>query len=183
DGGRFLLPELPSLNYKVWVRGYGLSDSTPVDLKPSTNQVTLKATSAKTPQEAAKVYPGDYWFSMLAPPAKDLFPGTGPTGNGLGAQMATQDHWINRLKSGCNFCHQLGNALTRDTKHVFAAKPELKTDAEAWEWRLGVGVRGTNMYSLLGQMGKDPTLHSLSDWTDRIEKSEVPPAPPRPTGI
>ena len=43
--------------------------------------------------------------------------------------------------------------------HVFAAKPELKTHEEAWEWRLGgVGVRGTNMYGLLGQMGKDPTL-------------------------
>jgi hypothetical protein len=97
--------------------------------------------------------------------------------------MVTQDHWINSLKSGCNFCHQLGNALTRDTKHVFAAKPELKTDTEAWEWRLGTGVRGTNMYSLLGQMGKDPTLHSLATWTEDIEKGVVPPAPPRPSGI
>ena len=70
--------------------------------------------------------------------------------------MLIQDHWINSLKSDCNFCHQLGNALTRDVKHVFAAKPELKTDAEAWEWRLGVGVRGTNMYSLLGPDGQGP---------------------------
>jgi hypothetical protein len=120
---------------------------------------------------------------MVEPPAKNLFPGTGPSGNGLGLGMTDQDHWINSLKSGCNFCHQLGNALTRDVTHVFAAKPELKTHTEAWEWRLGVGVRGTNMYSLLGQMGKDPTLHALSDWTERIAKGEVPPAPPRPTGI
>ena len=27
DGGRFLLPELPEAQYKVWVRGYGLVDS------------------------------------------------------------------------------------------------------------------------------------------------------------
>ena len=40
--------------------------------------------------------------------------------------MLDQDHWINSLKSGCNFCHQLGNALTRDVKHVFAAQPELR---------------------------------------------------------
>jgi hypothetical protein len=183
DGGRFVVPELPGATYKVWVRGYGVVDSTPVDAKPAATQLSLRVASAKTPQEAAKVYPGDYWLSMLEPPAKNLFPGTGPEGNGLGRGMTDQDHWINSLKSGCNFCHQLGNALTRDTKHVFAAKPELKTDTEAWEWRLGVGVRGTNMYSLLGQMGKEPTLHALSNWTERIEKGEVPPAPARPTGI
>src|SRR5580693_3069300 len=183
DNGKFVLPELPGATYKVWVRGYGLVDSTSVDAKPSTAQLALKVSTAKTPQEAVKVYPGDYWLSMMAPPAKNLFPGTGPEGNGLGRGMITQDHWINSLKSGCNFCHQLGNALTRDTKHVFAAKPELKTDTEAWEWRLGTGVRGTNMYSLLGQMGKDPTLKALSDWTQGIEAGAVPPAPPRPTGI
>ena len=183
DNGKFVLPELPGATYKVWVRGYGLADSTPVDVKPSTAPLALKVATAKTPQEAAKVYPGDYWLSLLEPPAKNLFPGTGPEGNGLGRGMITQDHWINSSKSGCNFCHQLGNALTRDTKHVFAAKPELKTDTEAWEWRLGTGVRGTNMYSLLGQMGKDPTLKALSGWTERIEKGDVPPAPPRPTGI
>jgi len=183
DNGKFVLPELPGATYKVWVRGYGLVDSTPVDAKPSTAQLALKVATAKTPQEAAKVYPGDYWLSMMEPPAKNLFPGTGPEGNGLGRGMTDQDHWINSLKSGCNFCHQLGNALTRDTKHVYAARPDVKTDTEAWEWRLGVGVRGTNMYSLLGQMGKDPTLKALSGWTERIEKGEVPPAPPRPTGI
>jgi hypothetical protein len=183
DAGKFLLPELPVANYKVWVRGYGLVDSNPIQMKPSATEMTLKAVSAKTPGEAAKVYPGDYWLSMMAPPAKDLFPGTGVSGNGLGLGMTDQDHWVNSLKSGCNFCHQLGNALTRDVSHVLAAKPELKTHTEAWEWRLGVGVRGTNMYSLLGQMGKDPTLKSLSDWTERIAAGEVPPAPSRPSGI
>ena len=183
DQGRFMLPELPAVSYKVWVRGYGLVDSKPVDLKPAAAQVTLKVTSAKTPQEAAKVYPGDYWLSMMAPPPKSLFPGTGPEGNGIGTRMLTQDNWINTLKSGCNFCHQLGNPLTRDVTHVFAAKPELKTHAEAWEWRLGTGVRGTNMYSLLGQMGKDPTLKALSDWTMAVANGAVPPTPPRPTGI
>src|SRR6478752_8972109 len=55
DQGRFMLPELPNANYKVWVRGYGLADSTPVDGKPGAT-LNLKATNAKTPQEAAKVY-------------------------------------------------------------------------------------------------------------------------------
>ena len=30
DQGRFLIPDLPKANYKVWVRGYGLVDSSPV---------------------------------------------------------------------------------------------------------------------------------------------------------
>src|SRR5579862_4401806 len=158
DQGKYLLPELPAVNYKVWVRGYGIVDSAKVNAKPSANQVALKVTSAKTPQEAAKVYPGDYWLSLLEPPAKNLFPGTGdkadnnPNGNGLGAGMLDQDHWINTLKSGCNFCHQLGEALNRDVTHVWAARPELpKTHEAAWSWRLGVGVRGSNMLGTMRQ--------------------------------
>src|SRR6202142_373958 len=30
DQGRYLLPDLPRANYKIWVRGYGLVDSDPV---------------------------------------------------------------------------------------------------------------------------------------------------------
>jgi hypothetical protein len=33
--------------------------------------------------------------------------------------MLTQNHWINTLKSGCNFCHQLGNNLTRTLDDVY----------------------------------------------------------------
>ena len=34
DEGRFLLPELPPATYSVWVRGYGLVDSRPVNAAP-----------------------------------------------------------------------------------------------------------------------------------------------------
>src|SRR5713226_8555998 len=60
DRGRFMVPELPAANYSVWVRGYGLVDSTPIRMKPSAAAVTLKTTAAKTPQEAARIYPGNY---------------------------------------------------------------------------------------------------------------------------
>jgi len=183
DGGRFMLPELPDANYRVWVRGYGLVDSTPVQSKPGATGLALNATLAKTPAEAAKVYPADYWLSMLEPPAKSEFPGTGAKGNGIGPAMLTQNHYINSLKSDCNFCHQLGNAETRDVEHVLKAKPELKTHEEAWEWRLGTGVRGTSMYAVLNTQGKDRLLKTYAGWTERIAKGEVPPAPPRPKGV
>src|ERR1043166_7513588 len=154
DGGKFVVPELPQATYRVFVRGYGLVDSTPVALKPGANNVQLQAVVAKTPQEGAKVYPADYWLSLLEPPAASEFPGTGPEGNGIGRTMLTQNHYINSLKSDCNFCHQLGNAETRDIQHVLKAKPELKTHVNAWEWRLGTGVRGSSMYSVLTRQGK-----------------------------
>jgi hypothetical protein len=183
DRGRFMLPDLPAANYSVWVRGYGLADSTPTQMKPSPNAITLRATPAKTPQEAAKVYPGDYWLSMLEPPKESEFPGRGNDANGIGPAMQSQAHWINSIKSDCNFCHQLGNQLTRSVDHVFKAKPELKTHEEAWEWRLGVGVRGTAMYGVLNNQGQKRALQTYADWTRRVEKGEVPPAPPRPRGV
>jgi hypothetical protein len=183
DRGRFVVPDLPAATYSVFVRGYGLVDSPRVTLKPAATSVTLRAVVAKTPQEAAVVYPGNYWLSLLQPPDPSLFPGTGAEGNGVGPAMQSQNHWINSLKSDCNFCHQLGNKLTRSVDHIFKAKPELKTHAEAWEWRLGTGVRGTAMYGVLTNQGKDPSLKVFSDWTERVAKGEVPPMPPRPQGV
>src|SRR5438094_6635937 len=34
DSGRYLVPQLPKANYRVWVRGYGLVDSSPVQAAP-----------------------------------------------------------------------------------------------------------------------------------------------------
>jgi hypothetical protein len=181
ERGRFTVPELPPANYSVWVRGYGLVDSKPTPMKPGPAAVTLTVTPAATPLEAAKVYPGNYWLSLLEPPPAGEFPGTGT--NGLGPAMQTQNHWINSLKSDCNFCHQLGNRLTRSVDHVLKAKPELKTHTEAWEWRLGTGVRGTSMYAVLNTQGPQRSLKVYADWTERIAKGEVPPAPPRPQGV
>jgi hypothetical protein len=183
DRGRFMLPELPAASYSVFVRGYGLADSARQQMKPGTAPVTLRVNPAKTPLEAAQVYPGNYWLSMLEPPAAQEFPGTGAKGNGLGPTMLSQNHWINSLKSDCNFCHQLGNRLTRSVDHVFKAKPELKTHAEAWEWRLGTGVRGDSMYGVITRQGPERSLQVYADWTERVAKGEVPPAPARPSGV
>src|SRR5580765_3888125 len=74
DVGKFVIPELPAASYRVFVRGYGLVDSLPVSLKPGAADVQLTATLAKTAKDAAKVYPADYWLSLLEPPAPSEFP-------------------------------------------------------------------------------------------------------------
>src|SRR5690606_39316609 len=77
DEGRFVLPELPMVNYHVWVRGYGLRDSDKTYLRPGAHDVTLTVEAAATPAEAAKVYPADHWWALLEPPAKEEFRAAG----------------------------------------------------------------------------------------------------------
>ena len=81
DLGRYVLPELPKAKYQVWVRGYGLVDSKPVEAAPG-NRVDLTATTAPDPKAAAEYYPANYWWSLLKPPPASDFPGTGAAGNG-----------------------------------------------------------------------------------------------------
>src|SRR5438046_9768786 len=97
DRGRYLLPDLPKANYNVWTRGYGLVDSTKVKAAPG-KAVNLSATIAPSAKAAAEYYPGNYWYSMINIPAKNEFPGTGPTGNGIAPTMLSQAQWIRNMK-------------------------------------------------------------------------------------
>ena len=45
DKGQYVLPGLPKAKYQLWVRGYGLVDSKPVDATPG-NRVDLTASVA-----------------------------------------------------------------------------------------------------------------------------------------
>jgi hypothetical protein len=178
DAGRYALPQLPTATYNVWVRGYGLADSDKVEGRPGDTALNLTAKIASSPAEAAKVYPGNYWFSLLQPPAKSEFPGTGESGNGIPPAMATQAHWMFNLKSGCNFCHQLGNEITRSLGHMDHLG--FKTPEEAWIYRTQLGVRGSSMAGTMAQFGVQAGARVLGDWTTRIANGELPPVPPRP---
>lgn len=93
DGdGRFVLPDLPAGEYRVWARGYGLRDSPKVTARPG-ERVTLQVERASA-AEAAAHYPASYWLALLEPPG------------GSGA-------WTSHFKLGCQLCHQVGSAVTR----------------------------------------------------------------------
>ena len=168
----------PTATYNVWVRGYGLADSDKIEGRPGDTALNLTAKVASSPAEAAKVYPGNYWFSLLQPPAKSEFPGTGESGNGIPPAMATQAHWMFNLKSGCNFCHQLGNQITRSLGHMDHLG--FKTPEEAWIYRTQLGVRGSSMAGTMAQWGLQAGARVMADWTTRIANGELPPVPPRP---
>src|SRR5687768_14409210 len=181
DGrGRYLLPDLPSANYDVWVRGYGLVDSPKRKAKPGAT-LNLRATPAPNPRAAAEYYPAGYWYSLLEVPTESEFPGTGPEGNGINPVFKTQAEYVRVVKSsGCFSCHQLGSKGTRELLPALGTFP---SSEQAWLRRTASGQAGGAMMGALQQMGAPRTLRMYAEWTDRIAAGEVPPTPPRPQGI
>jgi hypothetical protein len=56
DLGRYVIPDLPTANYSVWVRGYGLVDSPKIRANPG-QYLDLKAVPAPNEAEAAHYNP------------------------------------------------------------------------------------------------------------------------------
>ena len=62
--GRYLLPDLPTkAAFAIWVRGYGLVDSSPIRSAPG-RRLALTAMVAPDARAAARVYPANYWYSL-----------------------------------------------------------------------------------------------------------------------
>jgi len=180
DAGRYVVPQLPEANYKVWVRGYGLVDSPPVQAMPG-KLVNLTAVVAPSARAAAEYYPAIYWFSLLRVPDKSDFPGTGPKGNGIQESMKTQGQWLHILKTdSCWSCHQLGDKATREIPKGLG---HFDSSTAAWARRILSGQAGNNMASGLAQLGPERALPMFADWTDRIAAGELPATPPRPQGV
>jgi hypothetical protein len=175
DQGRYLIPDLPIANYSVWVRGYGLVDSSKRNARPGT---ILNHTAIIAPNDAAAAhyYPAAYWYAMMKiPPAKDFGGSTDIPKN------ITQDNWLRQMNNvDCIGCHQLGQESTRT---IPAALGKFESGAEAWQRRILSGQSGEMMTNrIAGQFGGVPYKY-FGDWTDRIAKGELPKAKPtRPEG-
>jgi hypothetical protein len=180
DRGRYLLPDLPKANYSVWVRGYGLVDSAKVTAAPG-KVLNLTAVVAPNAKAAAEYYPANYWYSLLKVPDKSEFPGTGPQGNGISPNMKSQAMWLRLMKTdSCWSCHQLGGKATREIPKALGT---FDSSVLAWDRRIRSGQAGGNMVGGINQLGKERALAMFADWTDRIAKGALPPAPPRPQGV
>jgi hypothetical protein len=177
DQGRYVIPDLPlSVNYALWVRGYGLVDSPKLRAKPG-QQVNLTAVPAPNDAAAAHYYSAIYWYTMMKiPPAKDF------GGSTEIPKEVTQDIWRLRMNNvDCIGCHQLGQESTRTIPGAFG---EFKSHEEAWMRRVSAGQTGEWMVNrLAGQLGGVPFKY-FGDWTERVAKGELPKSkPPRPAGI
>lgn len=177
DQGRFLVPDLPAGDYKVWARGYGLADTASVQARPgATVRLTARLASAA---EAAKGYPAAYWYSMLKAPAKADFSAAGRSDE-IPAAFASQEQWLMRLKNtGCVGCHQMGNEATRTIPAAFKGM----SSQDAWTMRVQSGQAGAEMITQVAELGS-LAVRNFADWTDRIAAGELPAAKPqRPQGL
>jgi len=181
DQGRYLVPDLPSGDYDVWVRGYGLVDSPKVKSAPG-KIVNLKAVAAPDKKAAAHYYPAQYWYALMQMPPKSDFPGTGAKGNGIGENIRSQGEWIRQIVNtdGCTGCHQMGGPATREIPKGLGSFEDSKA---AWDRRIQSGQAGGGMNARFTQVGRQRALGMYADWTDRVASGELPSAtPPRPQG-
>ena len=141
------------------------------------SSVQLQVSRAAAPQEAAAIYPANYWLSLLEPPAESEFqtPAAGKGGAGLltgasqiPATYTSQAAWISQFKLGCQLCHQVGSTITRS-----------KT-AEMFDL---VFRKAASMNVTAESLGRERLVKVLGDWSARIAAGEVPPQPPRPAGV
>ncbi len=161
DDGRFVLPELPAADYRVWARGYGLIDSPKLEVKLG-DQLELTVKTAETAQAAATIYPANYWLAMMRPPSADAL---------AGADLAYESGktWSDQFKLNCIICHQPGSAVSRLPARQY----------------FDHGLKKVALMDMLAQqLNRDLTVDVLADWGSRIAAGETPPeAPPRPVGI
>jgi hypothetical protein len=161
DRGRYVVPDLPSATYQVFVRGYGLLDSQRQTAKPG-QQLNLRAVMAPDARSAAQVYPAAWWFSMISPPS-----------------APDRQLKFERAMKECYDCHQLGNKATREFAPYLS---DAKTSLDAWDRRTRFGPSGPSMSGFFAELGEDRKV--IADWTDRIRNGEAPKiAPPRPIGV
>jgi len=198
DQGRYLVPDLPKGNYKLWVRGYGLVDSTPVDGMTG-KTLTLTAVVAPNPRAAAEYYPAAYWASLMKIPTMADFPmkiqpapplpgapdpikvthANGRAGDPPPPNVyQNQGEWLSDFKA-CWTCHDMGSKSTRE---IPANLGKFSSSSEAWMRFIGSGQVGRSMMNTVDKMGRDRTLAMYADWGDRIAKGALPPVPPRPDG-
>src|ERR671923_309109 len=166
EQGRYVIPDLPTANYSVWVRGYGLVDSPRLRAKPG-QQLNLTAVPAPDERAAAHYYPAIYWYAMLKMPSAKDFGGTSDI-----PKNVTPEIWRQRMGNvDCIGCHQLGQESTRT---IPAQLGQFNSGAEAWARRIGSGQTGEFMMNRLAvQLGGVPAKY-FGDWIDRIAKGELP---------
>ena len=159
DDGQFLVPALPDADYALWVRGYGLEDSSPRAARTGV-ELTLTVDVAEDAGTAALVYPASYWLALLEAPDEAQFAADEVYPNARA--------WLGQMKLNCVLCHQLGAAPTR------------LPSGEAFDHGM---MKAAGMNYFADHLGRERLLTALDRWAARIGGGAVPPAPLRPQGI
>ena len=153
DQGRYVVPDLPAANYRVWVRGYGLVDSAKDAGRPG-QALNLVANAAPSPAAAAVVYPAAYWYSMMkVPKAAEVssLPG------GVNQYLAS----VKNLS--CIGCHQIGQLATRTLPPEFPSM----SHHDAWVRRIQSGQAG----SADARVRDEPARRRTAEISRRLDRA------------
>lgn len=171
EDGRYLVPGLPEAPYRVWVRGYGLADSRPVDAERGM-RLDLAVQSAADEAAAAQVYPAAYWYALMGLPDEQEVAQV--PGGREGYVM-----WMKNM--ACVGCHQMGQESTRTLPERYARMADHEA---AWAQRIAAGQAGDSMLRVAADRLDGVPFRYLADWTDRIAAGALPFArPERPQGL
>ena len=171
DEGRYVVPDLPDADYQLWVRGYGLADSSKVAANPG-DTLDLTAIVAPSAEVAAQVYPAIAWYSMMHLPDESE---VSHLRGGLNEYISVMTNQT------CVGCHQLGQLATRTFPEAFK---DIASSQDRWMRRVQSGQAAHQMIEpLAGRLSGVPFKY-LADWTDRVAAGELPSyVPERPQGI
>jgi len=171
DEGRYVVPDLPDADYRLWVRGYGLADSNEVNANPG-DAVDLTAIVAPSAEVAAQVYPAISWYSMMHLPDESE---VSHLRGGLNEYISVMTNQT------CVGCHQLGQLATRTFPDAFK---DIENSEQRWMRRVTSGQAAHQMIEPLASKLRGVPFKYLADWTDRIEAGELPTfIPERPQGV
>lgn len=172
EHGRFVVPDLPQAPYQLWVRGYGLHDSLYTGesgkrARPGA-KLTLHVKDADSPRKAARIYPANYWLSLLRVPDKQAFSASFSDGNGIPKSIESKKEWVGEIVNNCMLCHQLGTLPTRQLQGP---------DRYVRGWK-----KVSSMYYEANYLNAVDVSHRFANWSRRLEEGTLPPQPPRPEG-
>ena len=191
DQGRYVIPDLPTANYQVWVRGYGLVDSPKVRAKPG-QQLNLTAVPAPNErqrmgnvdcigchqlgQEATRTIPAQFGEFKTGAEAWMRRVSSGQTGEWMTNRLAGQ-------LAGVPFKY-LGDWTDRVAKgELPKSKPQRPQGVErnvvvtSWEW----GTEKQFTHDLISSDRRYPTVNAYGPLYGSAEYSsdEIPILDPK----
>ena len=180
DGGRYVLPQLPEATYNVWVRGYGLVDSTPIEGRPGDTDLALTAKRAGTLRKPRRCIRATTGWRCSSRPLR-----TSSRARAVGQRHRAGAQGARSMDPQPQELVQfLPSARQRDHTHAGShGSPEVDAARGRGSYRTQLGVRGGAMAGAFAVFGRENAMQVLSDWTNRVAAGEVPPAPPRPEGV
>ena len=177
DQGRYVVPDLPTANYQVWVRGFGLVDSAE-DARQARPDSSNSRRCRRPTRLSGAVLSGDLLVRDDAHAAGEGLRRLVPTSPRTSPASSGASAWTTSTASAAT------SSDRKSTRTIPAQFGEFKSGEEAWARRVASGHTGEWMVNrLAGQLGGVPFKY-FGEWTDRVAKGELPKdKPPRPQGV